>query len=409
MPVFTFVARTPAGQAREGTEEAASASALASSLRARGWLVLEVRAAGASTPTGGWPVLLNPLAWLPVRSLHVELSLQQIAIMLHSGLALLTALKTVATYAQRRTMREVWEEVMRTIQEGSSLAEALAKHRCFPHLVIQLVRVGEQTGTLEHVLAQAAEALERRRLLKTSLISALAYPAIVFFAAIGVAGFMIVYLIPKLQVFLSAIGRKLPWMTQRLLDISDWVQKYLTTVGIGALALTIAAVAVYLWPPGRLVIDRVLLRVPVIGPLLRLGATAQFAHALSVLLTSGITLVEGLRTVEDLLRNRYAASRVAEARTAVLRGGSLSGPLARPGTFMPMLSPMVAVGESAGTLDEVLLEVARFHENQLRAAIRRLSVIIEPVIVVVVGGIVGFVYISFFMALFAAAGGAGSH
>src|SRR5262249_15494390 len=163
---------------------------------------------------------------------------------------------------------------------------------------------------------------------------------------------------------------------------------------------TIAVVALYLWPPGRLVIDRLLLRVPVVGPLLRLGVTAQAAHALSVLLTSGITLVEGLRTVADLLRNRHAAGRGEEARHTVMRGASLAGPLSAPGPFMPMLSPMVAVGESAGTLDEVLMEVARFHENQLRIAIRRLSVIIEPAIVVVVGSIVGFVYISFFMALF---------
>ena len=121
-------------------------------------------------------------------------------------------------------------------------------------------------------------------------------------------------------------------------------------------------------------------RVPLVGQLLRLAGTAQFAHSLSVLLASGITLVEGLRTVADLLRNRYLAQRVGEARAAVLRGAGLAPALAVPGAFMPMLSPMVAVGESAGTLDDVLLEVARFHESQLQAAIRRLSVLIEPVI-----------------------------
>jgi type II secretory pathway component PulF len=406
MPSFTFVARTQAGQARQGTEEAASATALANTLRDRGWLVLEVRPV-ADGPAEGWPALLNPLAWLPVRSIHIEVSLQQIAIMLRSGLTLLSTLKTVATYARRRSMREVWQEVARTIQEGSSLGEAMAKHSCFSHLVIQLVRVGEQTGTLERVLAQAAEALERRRLLKTSFFSALAYPAVVFVAAIGVAAFMIVYLIPKLQIFLTAIGRKLPPMTQLLLDISDWIQEYMVAVSAGLLILTAVAIAIYLWPPGRLVIDRLLLRVPIIGYLMRLGVTAQFAHGLAVLLSSGITLVEGLRTLAEMLRNRHAAARVVEARENVLRGGSLAEPLAAAGVFMPMLSPMVAVGEQAGTLDEVLLEVARFHEHQLQIAIRRLSVIAEPAIVVVVGGIVGFVYISFFLALFAAAGGGG--
>ena len=404
MPVFSFVARTPSGQQQEGAEEAPSAAALAGSLRARGWLVIAVRAAGSASAAGG-SVLLNPFAWLPVRSIDVEASLQQIAIMLRSGLTLLATLKIVATYARRRTMRAVWEEVSRTIQDGSSLADAMTKHSCFSQMVVQLVRVGEQTGTLDRVMLQAAEALERRRLLKTSVISALAYPAFVFIAAIGVAAFMIVYLIPKLQVFLSAIGRKLPWITQLLVDISNWVQEYALLVSAIVLALTLAVTALYLWPPGRLVIDRLLLRVPITGYLLRLGLTAQFAHGLAVLLGSGITLVEGLLTVSSQIRNRHAAARVNEARANVLRGGNLAEPLATPGVFMPMLSPMVAVGESAGTLDDVLLEVARFHEDQLRAAIRRLGVIIEPVIVIVVGGIVGFVYISFFMALFAASSG----
>jgi type IV pilus assembly protein PilC len=144
---------------------------------------------------------------------------------------------------------------------------------------------------------------------------------------------------------------------------------------------------------------------PVIGRLLRLAHTVQFARSLGVLIHSGITLVEGLRTVEGLHRNRYISSQVAAARNAVLRGVNLAAPLAVRDAFMPMLSCMVAVGETAGTLDDILEEVARFHETQLQSAIRQFSAIIEPAIVVVVGGIVGFVYISFFMALFSVAGG----
>src|SRR5262249_6334156 len=159
-----------------------------------------------------------------------------------------------------------------------------------------------------------------------------------------------------------------------------------------------------LWPPGRLAIDRMLLRTPVVGYLLRLSATVQFAHGLGVLLTSGITLVEGLRTVEEMSRNRFVRIKVNRARLAVLRGSSLAEPLTGD-TFQPMLARMVAVGESSGNLDDVLSEVATFHEQQLQGAIKRLSVLVEPAIVVIVGGIVGFVYIAFFLALFAAAGG----
>ncbi len=150
--------------------------------------------------------------------------------------------------------------------------------------------------------------------------------------------------------------------------------------------------------------DQRLLRVPVIGNLMRLAGTASFARALGILLRSGITLLEGLRTVEELLANRYLASRVTAARQAVIQGGALSDLLTTDHAFTPMLARMVAIGESAGTLDEVLDEVAKFHETQLQAAIRQLSVIVEPLIIVVVGAIVGFVYIAFFMALFSAGG-----
>jgi type IV pilus assembly protein PilC len=376
-------------------------------LRERGWLVLEVRAAEAAGPvTVGWGTRLNPLAWLPPRSFDVELSLQQMAIMLRNGLTLLSALKTVAEYARRAVMRRVWLTVAERIQQGSSLTEAMAEHRCFGNMVIQLVRVGEQTGTLDAVVLRAAEALERRRLLRTQLLTALFYPTLVLAAAIGVAVYMIVGLIPKLRVFLDALGRKLPPLTQSLLDISAFFQTYGLSILLGILTLTVVVAAIYLWPPGRVALDRLMLRLPILGLLLRLAGTVQFAHGLGVMLQSGITLVEGLRTVEQLHRNRYLAVQVAEARNAVLRGSSLAEPLTQTRAYMPMLARMVAVGETAGTLDAVLREVARFHEAELQSMIRWFSAIIEPVIICVVGGIVGFVYIAFFVALFSVAGGA---
>jgi type IV pilus assembly protein PilC len=173
----------------------------------------------------------------------------------------------------------------------------------------------------------------------------------------------------------------------------------------GILSLTGIIAALYLWPPSRLVMDRWLLRMPVIGRVLRLAATAQFSHGMGVLLRSGITLVEALRTVEEMHRNRWVGAKVSEARTVVVQGGSLAVSLEKAGVFMPMMPRMAAVGESTGTLDEIMEEVARFHENQLQVTIRLLSVLLEPAMVVSVGSIVGFVYIAFFVAMFAAAGG----
>lgn len=402
MPTFTFEVRNTAGRPQSGREDASDASALVAALRSRGWLVVAVKEVGP--PGSVRPSLLNPAWLLPVRSIDVELAMQQIAVMLRSGLTLLTSLRTAAEQARRPRLQAALNDVADRIQQGATLTDAMAKHRHFPHMVIQLVRVGEQTGTLEQVLARAAEAMERRRLLLTQLVTALFYPALVLFSAVVVAGVMVFYVIPKLQVLLTSLGRRLPPLTQRLVDITHFLNAHGRTIGIVLLALIIAFAVVYLWPPGRLFLDRLLLRVPIIGNLFRLAVTVQFAHGVSVLLRSGVTLVEGLRTVERLHQNKYVAGLVAGARESVLGGGSLAPPLSARGGFVPMLSRMVAVGETSGTLDDVLAEVARFHENQLQATIRRFSAVIEPVIIVVVGGIVGFVYVAFFMALYSTAG-----
>ena len=301
-------------------------------------------------------------------------------------------------------MGRIWYDVAGRIQEGASLADAMSHHHRFSQMVVQLVRVGEQTGHLEPVLLRAAERLEQARRLQASVLTALFYPALVLIMAIGVTAFMVFSLIPKLEKFLATIGRKLPAMTQLLLDITRFVQDYLLYAAVGLTVLAIGLTALYLWLPGRLVIDRLLLRIPLVGGLLRLAGTVSFASAMAALLRSGITLLEGLRTAERLQSNHYLARQVAEARDGVIHGGTLAEPLARERAFMPLLSRMIAVGESAGTLDEVLEEVAKFYESQLQAAVRRLAAFIEPVIIIVVGSIVGFVYISFFMALFAAGG-----
>jgi type II secretory pathway component PulF len=400
MATFAYAARDRTGRALRGSLEAPTPAAAAADLRNRGWVVVQIRPESARASRSG----SGGVSWLPIRSSDIEVSLRQLAVMLRSGLTLLNALQTVAEQSPRPAMRRIWTDVSRRIQEGSGLGEAMAVHPQFSALVVQLVRVGEQTGHLEEVLVRAASGLEQRRKLRSQLISALAYPGIVLAAAIGVTMFMMVSVIPKLQQFLGTMGRRLPPMTQLLVDVSTFIQTYwLQGLVIGVL-LSGVIVGLRSWPPSRFWMDRRLVRVPVIGILNRLAGTVLMARGLSTLLRSGVTLLESLRTVERLIGNRYLASRVAQARDAVLQGGALAAPLAAEPAFMPMLAGMVAVGESAGTLDEVLEEVARFYEEELQRAIQRLAALVEPAIILFVGGIVGFVYIAFFMALFAAAG-----
>ncbi|MBA4019314.1 MAG: type II secretion system F family protein [Pirellula sp.] len=404
MPTFHFRARDNAGRPHNGRLEAASAALAVQNLRQRGWMPVDVKKGEADLTLSEIWARINPLEHLPPRSIDIEISCKQLAVMLRGGLTLLTGLQAISKQASRRVLQRMWGQAAARIQEGAGFAEAMQEAGVFPQLLVQLSRVGEQTGSLEQAVERAADTLERRRNLRSQLITALSYPLLVLIAAISVTGFMVVGVIPKLKGFLEGMGRKLPPMTQLLVDVSDWVRTYLPHILIGVLILTVSFIALYCTPVGRLAVDRLMLRMPVIGNLVRLAGTASFSRALGILVRSGITLLEGLRTSEELLGNRYLASRVTAARQAVMQGGTLAEPLSAPHAFTPMLARMVAVGESAGTIDEVLDEVARFHEAQLQSSIRRLSAIIEPCIIVVVGGIVGFVYIAFFMALFSAGG-----
>lgn len=404
MPNFRYIARDISGTTQSGVLMAGTIEMLTAELRARGQLVVDVEPIVERASLGA--VTWNPLTWLPPRSFDVEVGFQQLSTMLHSGLSLLSALRTVSEQARRPRAARVWENLGRRIEGGSTLTDALAAHpKVFSEHVIQLIRVGEHAGTLDTSLTRASEHLERARGLRLMVLNALTYPVIVLLMAAGVSAFMVINVIPKIQKFLGGTGRRLPPVTQSLVDVTTWVMDYLPYIGLGLVSSAIALFFIYRWPPGRRAIDAFLLRVPVVGGILRLAGTAAFARGLSILLESGVTLLDSLTTIEHLVANRVLSLRIAAARQAVLRGESLAGTMSGGRDFLPMLGRMIAVGEAAGTLAMVLAEVARFHEGQLVIAIRRMTVLVEPAIIVVVGGIVGFVYAAFFIAIFSLAGG----
>jgi type IV pilus assembly protein PilC len=335
----------------------------------------------------------------------VEAGFRQLASMLASGLSLLAALRTVAEQARRPRAAFIWRSVAEQIEQGGTFAAAVAMHRrVFTEHLVELVRVGENSGTLEAAVTRGAEHLERMRNLRMVVLNAVTYPAIVLVLAVGVTAFMLLEVIPKIQRFLTASGRALPAMTQALIDVSRAVQNAVPYTLIALVALVIAFILIRRWPPGRLALDGAALRIPLIGGILRMAGTARFSRGLGILLESGVTLLNALGVVERLVGNRALAARVIAAKESILRGGTLAAGLLAGREFLPMLGRAVAVGESAGTLSHVLSEVSRYHEGQLLVTVRRLSAFIEPAVILIVGGIVGFVYVSFFIALFSISG-----
>jgi type IV pilus assembly protein PilC len=402
MPAFHFTARDQSGRTQRGVQSSNSAVGLAAELRTRGWLVLDIQVA-AETGVGLLETV-NPRGWLPVRSVDVEMTLQMLAVMLRSGLTLLNALHTAAQHSERLKLQRILRRVVVRIEEGSSFADALAEHKVFSNLTIQLVRVGEQTGNLDVVIVRASEAMERRRNLVQQVLTALTYPFITLVAAIGVSLFMVLNVIPKLETFIKALGRKLPPTTVFLMDLSIWFRVNGTALVVTLVLAVLGIILATHLPSLRGTLDRYALAVPLIGKVMRVAGTALFARALAILLRSGVTVLDALRTMESLGTNKHLSGIVARTRLRIFAGGSLSEALSEPGGFMPMLGQMVAVGESSGRLDDVLEEVARFFENQLAVLIRQLAAIVEPAIIIFVGGVVGFVYITFFLTIYAAAG-----
>ncbi|MGY8746616.1 MAG: type II secretion system F family protein [Pirellulales bacterium] len=399
MPEFRYKARDATGGPRAGVVDATSRSAAASLLRSRGLIVIGVDPVNSTVESH---INLDFSKYLRPRAVDVELSLQQLSMMLKGGMPLLSGLIALTDEAPRKSLGKIWQVIVNNIQSGDSLSQAMSKHRCFPEFTIQLIRVGERTGELPPVLERAVATMRSRRRGIQEFSSALVYPLLVLLIAVGVTTYMVVYLIPRLEVYLQSLGKNMPAMTQRLVDTSSFMRQYYPLVGIILIGGAVFSITAYRSKEGRMWIDRSVLRIPIVGTLFKLCETSTFARSLSVMLESGITLIDGLGTVEKLLYNRFTAKTVNNTRTSIIQGGNFADAIDVGNAFSPMLKKMVSVGQQSGDLKGVLEEVADFHEAQFHTSVKRLNSILTPLLTIGIGGVVGYVYISFFVALLAA-------
>ena len=398
MPSFRFQARDRNGAATQGERDAVSAGVLLEELRGEGLLPLKVEAVAESRVSARVP------RWIAPAPQDVELALRQLAFMVRSGVPLLEALKISVANMPNRRIAGVLEDVGASIREGTSLAEAMGRHRCFDALTRSLIEVGEQGGHLDTVLERAAVILERKRFLRTQMVTALIYPALVVVLAVATVAYMMVGVIPKLATFLTALGRQLPPSTQLLVDVSDFVEEWYHEALFAVVAVCVVTWIVSKTRAGRAFLDLLIVRTPIVGRIVGLAAVSAFTNNLALLVRSGVMVTQGLAVIEPVLPLDRFSRQVARARNSVIQGFGLSESLERARAFDPIVTGMIAVGESSGRLDEVLEHTAEYHDGRLRDLIRRLGTIIEPVILVIVGLVVGFVYLSFFSAVYQFAG-----
>jgi len=401
MTAWRYVAIDGAGAERRGRVEAADAREAALGLRRDGLYVAELAVHG-DVPADAAPDRLlgrwSPTRYLPVGALDRAFLFRQLELMLASGHTVVQALEVSRELVSRHRLARALARMEQTLRGGDRLSRAMAAEgELFTRTEVQLVGAGERSGELAPIMRRLGEDIERREEVRRALLTALTYPAIVFVLASGIAVALVGWVIPRFSTFLTVRGVALPPVTQLLLDLSAWFTQWAPWLGSGALLLVFGLAAARTFAPARRALDAVLLAVPLIGPLHRAAAFAQVTWTLAMLLRSGVTVLDALRIAAGGIDNRALAQALARAGERLLGGEPLSGAL--PASRVPKLvRHMAAIGERSGELAEVMDMLGRHYRADLEARVKRLAAWVEPLLILVVGSMVGLVYLAFFQA-----------
>jgi general secretion pathway protein F len=413
MPVFEYRGLTPAGKQVKGLLEADSSRALRQQLKRSGVFLTDVvaeregttrrgngKAAAAVAPKalGSQDVQLGRLVRSRISSDDVAIFTRQLSTLLHAGVTLVDALTALVDQTEKERLKRIVSEVKTRVNEGSSLADALAQHgRVFGNLYVNMVRAGEASGALDAVLARLADFTEGQAKLRQRVVGTLIYPVIMTVIGSGILALLMTVVVPKVTKIFDSMKVTLPWTTRLLIFSSNLLSDWWWLL----IPLAIGGVVAFLrWqrsPKGRPVWDRFVLRAPVFGSLVRMLAIARFSRTLSTLLKSGVPLLTAMDITKNVVSNSVLAAVVENARDAIREGESIAGPLKRSGEFPPLVHHMIAIGERSGQLEEMLLNVADSYETQVSVRVGALTALMEPLIIVAMGVAVAFVAFSILM------------
>jgi len=394
---FEYIEITRSGRRKKGVIEAETMADARRRLRASGTHVTEMRETGRGAAAA--PAAEEREG--RIRAAALAAATRQLATLLRAGMALAPALTALVEQLAGQPLGGVMARVRDQVTSGSSLAAALEDHpQVFSDLYVNMVRAAEAAGDMDSILLRLAEMLERRVVLRNKARAALAYP--VFLAAAGVCAvaFLLSFVIPSVTKLFLEMNRQLPWPTQALIAASDFVRDYFWLV---AAAAAVVFLTFRMWTrtdEGGLAWDRFKLRAPLAGDLALKIAVSRFARTLSVLLSSGVSILDALTIVRRLAGNRALAAAIDAARESVGRGQGLAEPLRTSGLFPPMVFHMVSVGESSGSVEGCLLNVAESYESEIEAKTVALMSLIEPVVILVMGAIVGFIVVAILLPVF---------
>ncbi|MGH7255054.1 MAG: type II secretion system F family protein [Nitrospirales bacterium] len=401
MATFSYVGRTRQGTVKKGELVARTRDEAAEVLRKQNIVVtnlLEKAAAG-----GDWKNIEISIG-NPISDKDIVVFTRQFATMINAGLPLIQCLDILSAQTENKIFARHIGQVKVDVEGGATFADALKKHpKVFDELYVNMVHAGEVGGLLDTILQRLAKHIEKAMKLKSKIKSAMVYPLSIVGVALIVITVLMIWVIPIFaKMFAEMSGGKatLPGPTQIVIDTSNFMQDNILYIVIGTIALVVALKRYYKTPGGRLVMDRMALKLPVLGNLIRKASVAKFTRTLGTLITSGVPILDGLAITAKTAGNKVVEQTIMQARASISEGKTVAEPLAKGDVFPKMVTHMIAVGETTGALDAMLGKIADFYDDEVDSAVDALTALLEPMMMVVLGTIIGFIVIAMYLPIF---------
>ena len=394
MPVYKWEGKTLKGVVRKGEMEAPDEAAIRIHLRQQNVIPTKVVSKGKEIH-----IAFSFLQKVKRRS--IAIFTRQLATMIDAGLPLVQSLEILASQQDSRAFKNIIREIREDVEKGSTFAGALRKHPAtFDELYTNLVVAGEEGGILDNILTRLANYIEKSEALKKKVKSALVYPSVIVGVAIAVVMILMIFVIPVFETMFKSAGQTLPLPTLIVLTISKIIKKYVFIFVPGMILLLYLLRKYHQTENGKRLIDRLLLKLPVLGPLFQKIAVARFSRTLGTLVSSGVPILDGLSIVSRTAGNKTIEIAILNARASIREGETIAEPLGRSGQFPPMVIQMISVGESTGALDSMLSKIADFYEEEVDIAVGNLTSLLEPFLMIFLGVVIGGVVISMYLPIF---------
>lgn len=396
--VWLWEAKTKSGDVKKGEMEASDAEAVSARLRSLGYSPVKVKKKPLE-------IHINIPGVGGVQRKDLLVFTRTFATMIDAGLPLVQCLEILASQTDNPAMRTVLVAVKTKVESGATFADSLKDHpKVFDELYVQLVAAGEVGGILDTILNRLAAYIEKNDKLVRKVKSAMTYPIIVLLVALGVTAVLLLKVTPTFEKMFKDLGGAMPAPTQFIIDLSAWLQEYIFHLLGGIAAVVIAFRLFVSHPKGRVIWDKVTIKLPLIGPVIRKVAVARFTRTLGTMISSGVPILDALDVVAKTAGNRTVESAIYYVRAKISEGKTIAQPLLETGVFPPMVVQMIGVGEATGAMDQMLTKIADFYDDEVDVAIAGLTAMIEPLLMVFLGIVVGGFLIGMYLPIFSIAG-----